>query len=695
MQLDKFNGGLQIRKARHRLDPSEAVKCINVDTSTEAITSVKGPVPTVALTGSNPFYFNAEQRWLFSTTPREYLEYQGALYWTAQDAISKLVNSKQQNLGIVAPTVAPTVTSVGPVPVTGVTVTPVPYELKLNLEMSSDLLANLPDFVRYYYKLILAKDGLVVAAVTNSIELIFANAIAIATAGVIPAGYTVTVAREYEGVWRQIYTGAVHTSFILDTTLDISTAPEVDVALIETALLKDASMSIGFSTVLGELISEPAVHTVTLLADSYLELRAPIAGNWYIRYGNAWRLIGTTAEVTFFFLDLSAATWEDLGVTGTVQYVYTYYNSLDGTESAPSPLSPEHVVANAKVTVQVTQPTDTQVTHINLYRIGGNVLDFTKVTQLKLPESTYVDSQPAQNLSGNTLDSELHQPPPTGLRYLTASQGTFFGAVGAKLYFAKAGGNPNYWPGSYYIDMPATITGIAEVAAGTLVFTRYRTYLVTGTTVDAIAMQLVSADQGCIAHATITSAQGGALFVSTDGICSSQGGAPEVISRHALGKVALDAITAVTFDDAYYLQLRNGTILVLDLRYKPNIREYNFLTEYIAVGEDNLWAVKQKQMCTLFLGDPAKYEYETGELVDGSRALIKLYDHVFIAATGTHTVTVKINNAVVHTQELVGDKLHDVRIPQVKMRGEAIAFHLTGVGEVREIIYNAEVQKNA
>lgn len=66
-------------------------------------------------------------------------------------------------------------------------------------------------------------------------------------------------------------------------------------------------------------------------------------------------------------------------------YAYTYYNAMTGAESNPSPLQ---VQANAlyplgqQVVVTANNPTDTQITHIRFYRLGGTLARYNLVAQL-------------------------------------------------------------------------------------------------------------------------------------------------------------------------------------------------------------------------------------------------------------------------------------------------------------------------
>ena len=383
-------------------------------------------------------------------------------------------------------------------------------------------------------------------------------------------------------------------------------------------------------------------------------------------------------------------------LTGTLQYVYTYYNVNDGTESQPSPLSTEVTVANSQVDISVTASPDPQVTHIRIYRIGNALLSFTRLVELPNTTAVHTDNALDNSLATQHLNSSLNGKAPAGLQYLTYFNGTFFGAVGNKLYFSRDIGNPNYWPETNYLDFRTPITALAASSAGLLVFSRYQTHLVTGTNASNFVNYLISGDQGCIDHNTIASMGGSVIFLSTDGICTASGSLVTVVSKFKLGKQLYSPVNAVVFDEEYLCQLTDGTIVALDMRYEPALETYDFQTNWLAIANDTLYGATAVGLFEMFAGAPVAYMYVTGELTEQRVSELKTYDDIYFYVTGSHTVKVFINNILVATKDIIGSpKPQHLAIPQALQRGSSIRFELTGIGVVKEIEYVAEGRENA
>lgn len=95
-------------------------------------------------------------------------------------------------------------------------------------------------------------------------------------------------------------------------------------------------------------------------------------------------------------------------------YAYTYYNAVSGAESNPSQLQPAVLSLeplNQNVGVYALNPTDTQVTHIRFYRIGGTLSQYNMIGQVPVTAygsgyTTFLD-----NVADET--AELGQEMPT------------------------------------------------------------------------------------------------------------------------------------------------------------------------------------------------------------------------------------------------------------------------------------------
>lgn len=392
-------------------------------------------------------------------------------------------------------------------------------------------------------------------------------------------------------------------------------------------------------------------------------------------------------------------------VNGIVQYVYTYYSSIDGTESQPSPISTQYTLTDdTAVAVLVKLSENPQVDKIFIYRVGDGITVFTKLGEinnstLHLTSSTvtYLDILAASAVQGNQLLSEAHGYPPRDLKYLTEAGGVFFGAVDAKLYFSLDLGNPNYWPATNYLDFNADITGLAQAAQGLLIFTKFESYLLVGSNILNFTLSLVSKSQGCLSHKSIVNNNNTVFFVSNDGVCLSTGSEVKQVTKHNLGKQLFNTKTALLFDEVYYLLLTDNTILTIDSKYgNLKILRYDFNITWIIVINDVLYGENESELNPLLVGDYLQYEYLTPILSEGSLSNLKTYNSIYVSATGTHTIDVFISGKKVTTLDIVDSMTpQKFTVPLQYQRGVSIQFKCTGIGTIREIEYKVKGRENA
>jgi len=396
--------------------------------------------------------------------------------------------------------------------------------------------------------------------------------------------------------------------------------------------------------------------------------------------------LGITKPATAPTVVLSPTT----GITATVQYAYTYYNVNDGTESEPSALSTELVLTDETANVDVIASADPQVTHIELYRIGGTFLVLNKVAELSNTTQTYTDSAPESSLAivGNT--SAYNGKPPAALRYLSHAYSIFFGSVGSKLYYSREVGNPNYFPEVNYIEFPDTITAIAPVQSGIIVCTYYQSFLITGTTANTFVKHLIDAQQGCINHKTLAYYKNQALFVSTDGLCANSSGGILVMSKAKLGKQSWSTVNAVVHDEVYYLQLSDNSIIEYDLRYTPAFKTINVGTSWLMEANDILYGYSTDGIYQMFSGSAATMTYKTGGIAEGSMTTPKLYDEVWFYIVGTLIVNLYVNGILRSTKSITGNSIPvKVMLPQDYQRGVELQIEVIGTGTLKELSFES------
>lgn len=378
-------------------------------------------------------------------------------------------------------------------------------------------------------------------------------------------------------------------------------------------------------------------------------------------------------------------------------YCYTYYNTEFGIESAPSALSNELSLAANKVVdlTGLTASADPQVDKIRIYRIGDSITVMELVIEVANAVATIRDDIPTLNLPGTILDTYNNQVPLTGLQYLTEAYGIMFAAFGDKLYYSEIG-KPDYWPAANFIDFSHDITGILPVPNGILVFSTYKTDILVGTSNTDFAVLPVSTEQGSISHLSGKTIKSSPIWVSADGICNYSSGVIEVISLDKLGNITLSVVNAIVNKGNYYLCLSDGTLLVMDTRFGLIFKTFAFSSfiSNIASYNNDLYARVNTSLATVFTGNDLAFAYTSPVFTEGAHANTKLYDNIYIRSNGTFSLELIIDNTIVLTKTLTGNKIHDITPPQEEQRGTEMQFAISGIGTIYAIDYGALGRQN-
>jgi hypothetical protein len=413
-------------------------------------------------------------------------------------------------------------------------------------------------------------------------------------------------------------------------------------------------------------------------------------------FDNYWRKIyeGPGPSYVDSTFDISAnaeldSSYEETGLNGVYQYALTFFNTVDGTESPPV-LSDEFEANWGTANISNLEVgTDPQVDARRLYRIGGSSTAFTLVEQIDNIVTTYVDDNKDDELEGSLMSAEQNYPPVANLKYMMESYAMLFAADGDKLRFTPIG-EPDYWPQTYFLDFPRPIMGLAKTPIGILVFSEFETWLVTGTGPLSLAQQLLTGSQGCINGDTVVNIEGASLWVSTDGVCMSNGGEVAVITRDKLDKLDLShSVNAIMYDERYYLlMLELGTILMLDLSRAcimyinhDGIRSLNKANDilYGYVDDGVLYDLEGGT-------DPLLMQYGSPVYIGRGYTVPKTYKNFYVYSEGVVQVLILIDGDVIQDVSLPIQKgNHQVKIPSVNTRGYSLQFFIYGTGTVYEV----------
>lgn len=376
-------------------------------------------------------------------------------------------------------------------------------------------------------------------------------------------------------------------------------------------------------------------------------------------------------------------------LTGTYQYCYTYYNSFDGTESQPSEYSAELVPSDNKIDITVVASSDPQVDRIRIYRLGGSFTVMVLAKEITNTNQTTEDNLDDLNVPGDILTSYLYGQAPSGLKYLTKANAMFFGALNDKLYFSEVA-YINAWSPYSFIDFDEPITGIGACANGLLVFTEYSTYIVTGNSPTSLSKFLVSDNQGCLLHKSIKFISNTLLWLSHDGICTSNGTEVQVLTRPKLGKISfILPKDSVVYDDVYYLAHQDG-IFVVDFRYGILLYNISGNADCFHVKNNILYYGKDNALYSLFTGDTYRnIKYLGPNLSDGSIATRKIYKLIKVYSSSDIVFNIYIDNKRAISKNLESG-LNEIQLPTTLTEGYYITFEVAGTGTIYEIIYNIQ-----
>lgn len=401
----------------------------------------------------------------------------------------------------------------------------------------------------------------------------------------------------------------------------------------------------------------------------------------------------------------SGDTFTKITNAQVLQYTYTYYDSTEGVESAPAPLSDELSIGSGK-SVDISgfiTSINTAVDTIRLYRIGADTTEFTLIVELPSITLVYNDNVPTLNAIGTLLASNDNQAPLQGLHFLSLANSTLFAALGDKLYFTKLG-IFDAWPTLNFIQFDNDITGILPTQDGIFVFSntgKLKANLLIGTDISNFRVIPLTTDQGCNSNKSCRIIKDTPVWSSDDGICAFTGGTVKVLSKEKLGKVTLDIVNVAIYDEHYYMCLADGSIFAMDFRFGLAFKNFDFTTneiiDIINVGTFNnkLYAVRNDlEIIDMFTGEELTLKYISPELTEGDASQVKMYNNIYVRANGKFTFKAFIDGTKVSQQDIDGNKIFDIKVPAEKQRGSSIQYDIQGIGTIKEIEYKVLGRQN-
>lgn len=272
------------------------------------------------------------------------------------------------------------------------------------------------------------------------------------------------------------------------------------------------------------------------------------------------------------------------GLTGTYSAKYTYARKVGTvvvTESNPSAASNSVTLANGSLSVTVTAPTDSQVTHIRLYRtlVGGSIYYHDKDVAVG---TTTFDTNTADGSLSVEVETD-HDRPPGGMAIVIGPlyNGLLFGAVGNRLYWSKPQ-QPEYWPATQYVEVGSIqepIVALVDYAGQLHAATKARLWFVQGTGGDLFLPIPLAAVTGALNAYGVLPVEGHGIFhIGRDGIYVFSGGKDSKFTQNALepifrGETAggVPAVSGIEsawlwqYSDRIYFHYGSGSVIVFSL----------------------------------------------------------------------------------------------------------------------------------
>ena len=682
MKINDFTGGLSTRRRPQFLELNQAAEYSNIDNSAGTLLAAKDKVATD--TGRKLFNQWFDSTWIQSVVKRSYAELNGWLYWSNEGVPKKYQDGNTYDLGIEAPLKSqkPTVSRDS---------SDVEAVNEVNVYQSTG--GDLPGSAWLQYKFVNRSSDRVAFPLT--IEVNTGNGKVRNVQGG-DAAFTSTWVTRNAGLLNQF-------QYYNEKSGKYEIRPEY----------KDYVGTVDFAIHSEDYIykDEPWAYTrrtsnnYDVIQVNFADIGAEIGSEGvdvYRFYKQKWRKVGTITGGSPTLLDGTydisgnAQLEEDLivGPWGWFQYVYTYYDSERGIESGPSFPSKAKRVYGVALIEDMAVSDNSAVDKKRIYRVGGSETAFTLVAEIDNADTTYVDGLGTTELDGDLLQTQTYTAPPTDLKYILEAYAMLFGASGSRLYYTPIN-NPDAWPELNFIEFGTTITGTAEVSTGILVFTEFKTYIVLGSTPETLSKDILSQDQGCVGFESIQSIGNNTIWVSTDGICATNGGTVIVVSRDALGKTEITPIDSVVHDEVYYVLDNNYQILAYDFRFEPIFKRLDLGIRSFAVGQDTLYGTSDPAedntytFSTLLsdLTSNTSMTWKSPRFVEGRITEEKTYKKVYISLYRDIILKVYIDDKLVLTREFEEDFHDQIQIPADCQRGHYIQFEITGTGEVTEIEY--------
>ena len=376
---------------------------------------------------------------------------------------------------------------------------------------------------------------------------------------------------------------------------------------------------------------------------------------------------------------------------------FTCYNKDEGLESPP--LLTKDIDYDLPQNIDITDfVLDPNSTNVKVYLQGQNISEPTLIRILDLNTKIFsiTSTDFVVNLS-EVLNSYNNTPPVRGLSMVTEYVSLLFAYKDSTLYYSDIG-QPNYWGKYNFISFDDDITGLAPTLNGLLVFTKGKTFIIVGNSHETFSKHLLDSSTGCITPNSIQSVRQNVIWQSVDGICLSNGGAIQVISRNNLGRLETPpALSSAYHDDIYYLSFSDHT-LVCDMR--EGISFLKMTNAYNAMFRDpqtdKLYSCTPDKRVVEVCGDESKVKkirYVSPKFASGSMSEFKVFKNFYTNVDGDLNIKIWLNDEIAYDSKCRSG-IEELKVSQEKMRSYYVQFEVEGYGTLNEIEFKTQGREN-
>lgn len=261
-------------------------------------------------------------------------------------------------------------------------------------------------------------------------------------------------------------------------------------------------------------------------------------------YPNASFTLGVPAPQ--FAPSVAGSGGEEPDTAITTSYVYTYVTAY-GEEGPPSPPSALATRWDDGGYVDLTIPPvnapgrDIDIVRIYRSEFGGV---FQYVDEVPAATASYRDEVRSEQLL-TPLESTNWDPPNgsmTGL--MRGPANSLAGFFGNKVCFSESN-YPHAWPIGYRLTLEDSIVGMAQSAAGIVVATTGRPYLIVGASPESMAAVQIENDQAGTSKLSMVDMGDYVMYASPDGLVAVGQGS-QLVTKELLEREAWQALNPYT-----------------------------------------------------------------------------------------------------------------------------------------------------